>query len=257
MKVSIVTISFNQAEFLEEAILSVLNQDYSNIEYIVVDPGSKDGSREIIEKYRDQIDTIIYEPDSGPADGLNNGFSKATGDVYAYLNADDTLSLNACSTFVDAFSNCDADVISSHGYIMNRDGEVVKKVYSHKYDPVAYVYGACVLVQQSTFFKASFFDVVGGFNRDNRVSWDGELWFDIAKKGAKFDRIGGYYSNFRIYEDSITGSGRYRSMSLDVLKRHAADLKLSNVGGKLMKRFYWFKIRIFDIKLLLLRFRKN
>ena len=74
LKFSIVTISFNQARFLEQAILSVISQDYLNIQYIVVDPGSTDGSRDIIEKYHNHIDKIIFEPDNGPADGLNKGF---------------------------------------------------------------------------------------------------------------------------------------------------------------------------------------
>jgi len=131
MKVSIVTISFNQAEFLEEAILSVLNQNYSDIEYIVVDPGSTDDSREIIEKYRDRISHIIYEPDKGPADGLNVGFKKATGDVYAYLNADDVFLHGSVKKMVNYFNQFpDVDVISGHAHVIvqNRncwDGELM------------------------------------------------------------------------------------------------------------------------------------
>lgn len=79
MKVSIVTICFNQAAFIEEAIRSVIDQDYSNIEYIVIAAGSTDGSREIIERYRDRIATVLFEPDRGPADGLYKGFALATG----------------------------------------------------------------------------------------------------------------------------------------------------------------------------------
>ena len=85
MIISIVTLSYNQAEFLERAIRSVVEQDYADIEYIVVDPGSTDGSREIIERYRDRISTVILDPDDGPADGLNKGFAAATGDIFAYI----------------------------------------------------------------------------------------------------------------------------------------------------------------------------
>ena len=91
MKVSIVTISFNQARFLRRAITSVLSQDYPDIEYIVVDPGSTDGSREIINAYGPRLASVIFDPDDGPADGLNRGFQLATGDVLAYINADDAL----------------------------------------------------------------------------------------------------------------------------------------------------------------------
>ena len=79
MKVSIVTISFNQAEYLERTLRSVIDQDYEDIEYIVVDPGSTDGSRTIIERYRTRITHILLEPDKGAADGLNKGFLFGNG----------------------------------------------------------------------------------------------------------------------------------------------------------------------------------
>ena len=119
MKVSIVTISFNQEEFLEDAIRSVLNQDYHDIEYIVVDPGSTDGSRNIIEKYHDKINHIVYEKDDGASHGLNIGFSYATGEVYGFLNADDILFNHAVSDFVKALQQRDVDVVSGHGFFIN------------------------------------------------------------------------------------------------------------------------------------------
>src|SRR3974390_2320485 len=91
MKISIVTLSFNQRDYLQQALDSVLSQDYSNLEYIVVDPGSIDGSRELIRSYGARIAHTIFEPDRGAADGLNRGFASATGDVFGFLNADDIL----------------------------------------------------------------------------------------------------------------------------------------------------------------------
>ena len=91
MKFSIVTISFNQAPYLETAIRSVLDQNYPDLEYIIVDPGSTDGSRDIIERFRSRFAKIIFEPDQGPGDGLNKGFAHATGDILGYLNSDDAL----------------------------------------------------------------------------------------------------------------------------------------------------------------------
>ena len=116
LKFSIVTISFNQARFLEQAILSVISQDYLNIQYIVVDPGSTDGSRDIIEKYHNHIDKIIFEPDNGPADGLHKGFGVATGQIYGFLNSDDFLLSSAIATVAKEFERrSDIDVLSGHG----------------------------------------------------------------------------------------------------------------------------------------------
>lgn len=100
MKISIVTPSFNQAEFLEETIQSVLNQRHDDLEYIVVDGGSSDGSLSIIEKYSSSLTSWISEPDSGQVEAVNKGMAIATGDICAYLNSDDlylpgTLSLIA------------------------------------------------------------------------------------------------------------------------------------------------------------------
>ena len=86
MKISVVTISYNQAGYLKQCIDSVLNQDYPDIEYIIVDPGSTDGSREIIESYGDRV-IKIFEPDTGPANGLNKGFHRATGDIFYFIKA--------------------------------------------------------------------------------------------------------------------------------------------------------------------------
>ena len=121
MRVSLVTISYNQSRFLRACIESVLSQDYADIEYIVVDPGSTDGSREIIDSYGDKI-IKIFSPDSGPADGLNKGFEAATGDIYGFLNSDDTLCPKAISAAVTALREfAYADVVYGKAYIIDQD----------------------------------------------------------------------------------------------------------------------------------------
>ena len=88
-KISIVTPSFNQAQFIEETILSVLNQNYPNLEYIIIDGGSTDGSVDIIKKYADKIAYWVSEKDSGMYDAINKGFGKSTGEILAWINSDD------------------------------------------------------------------------------------------------------------------------------------------------------------------------
>ena len=209
MKVSIVTISYNQAQYLEDCILSVLNQDYKDVEYIVVDPGSTDGSREIIEKYRNKISHIVYEKDEGGADGLNRGFKRATGDIFGFINSDDTLLPGALSSIVDAFEkDATADVISGCGYFTDGSGRQTKHLSSTKFGVNLYLYGAVTLFQQATFFKKQHFFEVGGFNKDNKTCWDGELLLDMAANGAVFKNISQNVATFRLHEEGITGSGR-------------------------------------------------
>ena len=209
MTLSIVTISYNQAEFLGQCIRSVVEQNYDDIEYIVVDAGSTDGSREIIEKYRDRISKIIFEPDDGPADGLNKGFEVATGDIYGFLNSDDVLETGAIASVARYFEdNPGVDVISGHSWIIDADSRPIRRFYSDRYSLWMAVHGASILSQASTFFRAEVFHRAGGFNAENFVAWDGELFVDMALAGARFSRVDEFLSKFRIHEGGITGSGK-------------------------------------------------
>src|ERR1700682_1007513 len=209
-RVSIVTISFNQAPFLERAIRSVVEQDYPDIAYIVVDPGSTDGSRDIIERYRPRISKIIFEPDTGPANGLNKGFAAATGEIYGYINSDDAYLPGAIAKAVSAFRwRSQTDVIYGHSYIVDRDGKVVRRSRSVPFSLRGYAYGGVVVMQQSTFFRRQAFEEVGGFNENNCASWDGELLVDLALNGSRFALIDDYWLLFAIYTVSITASYKY------------------------------------------------
>lgn len=257
MRISIVTISFNQAQFLEQALLSVINQKYPNLEYIVVDPGSTDGSREIIEKYQNQISQIIFDPDDGPADGLNKGFHQATGEIFAFLNADDTLLPNAIQKVVDFFiQKPNIDVVSGHGYYIDEHGRIIRPVYSHHFNLKAYGYGVCTLVQQSTFFRKEIYERVGGFNPLNRIQWDGELWVDFALNGAKFLRVNQFLSCFRITGDSITGSGKHRYLSISEHNRVAQEkigIPTSHLQWQWPRWWWWIQTRLLDFYVTLRR----
>jgi glycosyltransferase involved in cell wall biosynthesis len=176
LRISVVTISLNQARFLRECLDSVLGQNHADVECIVVDPGSTDGSREILEAYRDRV-IRVFEPDLGPADGLNKGFALATGEVFGFVNADDALLPGALTRVSRAFaSRPDADVITGCGYFIDAEGR-------------------------------TSFENVNGFNSANRIAWDGELFLDMCLNGARFARINDDLALFRLHGASITGSG--------------------------------------------------
>ena len=209
MKVSVVTISYNQARFLDRAIRSVLAQSHDDIEYIVVDAGSRDGSRDIIEGHREHIARVILEPDDGPADGLNKGFAAANGEVLAYLNADDAFLPGAVAAAAAEFDrHPDTDIVVGHGYIIDAHGKVVRRFRSAPYSRWRFALGAAVVVQQSTFFRADAFHGVGGFNPANPASWDAELYLEMCLAGARVRVADGYWSLFTVHAESISGSGR-------------------------------------------------
>lgn len=212
MKFSIVTISFNQGRFLEQAIRSVIEQDYPDIEYIVVDPGSTDGSREIIERYRDRIAKVIFERDKGPADGLNKGFAHATGDILGFINADDYFEPYAFARVAKFFrERPEINVVSGAIKLVDRNGYVRwRKRMSDRFNLGKYADGRCWIGQQATFFRSAAYGKDNIFNIENKTCWDAELFVCMALNGNRFDRIFKVLGNFRIYEESISGSGQLR-----------------------------------------------
>jgi glycosyltransferase involved in cell wall biosynthesis len=210
VKFSVVTISYNQVRFLERAILSVLTQKGVEFEYIIVDPGSTDGSREIIERYRNAFAHLIFEKDYGPADGLNKALARVSGDFFVYINSDDELLPDALSKMAAALSKDPRlDVVYSNGRVLDADGNFVRRVYSaRRFTPALYARGLAVIVQQASCLRTAMLRTVGGFNKDNRTSWDGEAFLDIALAGGRFTRIWDDWGVFRIYPGSISGSGR-------------------------------------------------
>lgn len=208
MKFSVVTISFNQREFLERAIRSVIDQQGVEIEYIIVDPGSTDGSREIIEAYRSSFADVILEEDSGPADGLNKGFSRATGDIYCFLNSDDKLEPGALLEISKWFKRHPAiDVVSGHAWIVDRDENRLRRAWSDPFERLSVAYGAAIQIQPSSFIRRAAYLSCGGFNVENRSNWDAELIVRLFQSGSRFAIIEQFLSCYRLHEVSITNSG--------------------------------------------------
>jgi len=212
IKVSIVTNAFNQGKYLEAAMTSVLTQDWPDVEYVVVDPGSTDETAEIIQglqlKYPGRF-IHIAEHDDGPADGLNKSFARATGELFGYLNADD-LYLPGCirAAVQAAMRHPKAAAVYADGYRSNAEGKIVGRVISTRFSAKKFVYGGALVLQQSTFYRAKAFRAVGGFNCENRTSWDAEILLDMTTRGMQLVHVQGYWSVFRIHTESITGSQR-------------------------------------------------
>jgi glycosyltransferase involved in cell wall biosynthesis len=249
-KISVVTISYNQGLYLEECIRSVLDQNYPNVEYIVVDPGSTDDSRNILQKYSGRIQKIILEPDHGPADGLNKGFAQATGDIFYYLNSDDRLAPGSFMYVSEFFSTHPlTDILCGAIRIIDENGMASpRKRTSDLFRMADYAEGISTVGQQATFFRRIAFQKAGGFNADNRISWDGELLIDFALAGCQFETVRRVLGDFRIYSDSITGSSQYLEKMLRERRRlrnkmeHANVPLYSSVEGKIRKLLYKLNI---------------
>lgn len=213
LPVSIVTVSFNQARFLSECLASVVAQKRRDLDqYVVVDPGSSDGSRDILSRRAADIDQLILEPDEGPADGLNKGFAHATGELIAYINSDDRLAPGAidyASRYMEAHPAVDV-LCGAIAIIDERGRPAPRRIVSDVFDIPRYVAGVCTIGQQATFIRRTAFERTRGFNRANRVSWDGELLVDLALTGARFAASSRVLGEWRIYPGTITRSATHR-----------------------------------------------
>ena len=210
MKLGIVTISYNQEDYLQQAIDSVTMSDPSSLSYVIVDPGSRDGSRKVIENNRDRFARIVLEPDKGPADGLNKGFAACDADIYGYLNSDDRFTPGALD-FVAAYFETNPGIDLLLGAIRIIDGQGKARLRGRAPDRLdlnRFVHGSCFFWQQATFFRRELFERTEGFNTANRVWWDAELVLDMALAGARPGYTNTILGDFRIYGESITGSGR-------------------------------------------------
>lgn len=225
-RISIVTLSFNQARFLPAAIASITGQDYPNLDYIVVDPGSTDGSRDIISANRAVITTALLDPDKGPADGLNKGFAAATGEIFGYVNADDLMLPGALAAVARHFmAHPHVDGILGNGLLIDAAGTVRRRIKSSRYSLRAFGHGAMTYCQQGHFFRRAAFEAAGGFNVANRTSWDAELLVDMGLAGARVINVPERLGAFRLYGETITGSGRMaEAMAKDIARIKAKAL---------------------------------
>lgn len=243
MKISVVTICFNQVEFLQDCIDSVAVQD-GPYEHIIVDPGSTDGSRQLIEANRSRFTEVVFEKDDNPADGLNKGFSKASGDIFYYLNSDDIVfpgAFREALRFLE--KNETVDVLAGSGLILDRDGRKLRRITSDAVSKMRLAYGSGILIQPATFIRKKSFEKVGGFNLENNSNWDGELVVDLFRSGAEFMIVRNIWGGYRLHEESITSTGRTIESirKWNGRKRSKLGVSQNPIIVRVMANFYRFE----------------
>ena len=179
--VSIITPSYNQADFLEETIRSVLEQDYPNIEYLVVDGGSTDGSVDIIRKYADRIDWWVSEPDKGQADALNKGMARAKGEFVAWLNSDDIYRPGAIRKAVNVLqSNPELGMVYSKLDSIDRTGELFNTISYRQYDLLDLLTFR-IIGQPTVFMRREVLQHAGPLDPSYNYLLDHHLWLRMLQ----------------------------------------------------------------------------
>ena len=219
---SIVTPSYNQGRFIEETILSVLTQDYPNVEYIVRDGGSTDNTLDIQKKYEGRL-TWISEADRGQSHAINKGFRMAKGDILAWLNSDDTYLPGAISKVVQHLqANPEAMMVYGEGYLIDEQSRVTRRFpYTEEFNLWKLIYLWDNILQQAAFFRRQIFDHIALLDEELDYAMDWDLWIRIGKK-FRVDYIPEYLGNLREYREAKTFSGgitRFNEL-VSLMRRH-------------------------------------
>jgi glycosyltransferase involved in cell wall biosynthesis len=200
MLVSIITPSYNQAKFLEATIRSVIEQDYPEFEYIIVDGGSTDGSVDIIKKYANHLAWWVSEKDKGHADALNKGFARAKGEIIAWLNSDDTYYPGAISDAVRVLqSNPQVGMVYGDADITDMDGKLIGRFASRQTNYRNLLRGSVHIPQATTFFRAERYRQLGPLSLNLFFAFDYDLWVKISKV-SQLLYIPRTWATFRLHE---------------------------------------------------------
>ena len=202
--VSIVTPSFNQARFLEATIQSVLAQNYPRLEYIIVDGGSTDGSRDIIMKYSGKLAWWTSEQDRGQTDALNKGFAHAKGDIFAWLNSDDMYEPGAVTSAAEYLKgNSPVGLVYGDSNYINEAGQVIGKFPAAQTDLSRLRQGFVHIPQQASFFRGDLWRSLGPLDPSFYFAMDYDLWVRIASR-AQVKYIPQTWANFRLHSAGKT-----------------------------------------------------
>ncbi|MCX2840244.1 glycosyltransferase [Microbulbifer thermotolerans] len=191
-KVSVITVCFNSSKTIRDTVESVLAQDYPNIEYIIVDGGSTDGTMDIVCEYRHKISHVISEPDRGIYDAMNKGIRVSTGDIVGMLNSDDIyLDSSVISDIVNQFDLSNADSVYADLVIVDRKNIYkVIRFCSSKNFTVSHLRWGWMIPHPTFFVKRTCYDAFGLYKLDYRVSADFEMIARLFwKKGISFSHL--------------------------------------------------------------------
>lgn len=256
-KITIVTPVYNSVDFIESAITSVLNQNYENIEYIIVDGGSTDGTVQIIEKYASKLAYCVSEKDDGQSQALNKGFAKATGDIYGWLNADEEYLPGTLEKVANCFKQ-DKDLDLVFGYRIHCDKNGIQQ-YVRRYPsihPLNYMlYAARVLPSDATFWTSRIHTITGTLDENNyaQLAMDTDWFLRMSKNVTKWKKLPFALSKFKehLYRKTTQNIHTAKKLGVDLsrefLRKHKMSLLRLFVGWLVwgaISRLYepqWYK----------------
>ena len=209
-RITVITPSYNQDQFLERTIRSVLDQGYPNLQYGIIDGNSTDKSSNIIRKYKDQLSFTIIEPDNGQAEAINKGLLRADGDIICYLNSDDTLLPDSLFTVAKYFfENPNCNWFIGNCLEIDSNDNTLERLDT---TPVNFLAHALIrhqrleIPQPAIFWKRELTDKLGLFDESYHFAFDYELWCRFLANGYQLEKINIDLATYRLHDQSKTCS---------------------------------------------------
>jgi glycosyltransferase involved in cell wall biosynthesis len=239
MKITIITVCYNSAATLEKTIFSVAGQTYANIEYIIVDGNSKDGTLDIIQSHQDKITKWISEPDKGLYDAMNKGIAMATGDIVGIVNSDDTFNSKTVLAEIAAFHHANAIDASIGNIVQHKeDGKIVRLYTSKNWTPYKLKIGS-MPPHPSIFFKRTLFQKYGNYLLDFKIGADYELIIRyFLKNNIKWKYSGITTHKMLIGGISSSGLKSYNLISKEIQKGLKIN-EITFISWKIKSRILW------------------
>lgn len=211
-KISVVVPSFNQAKYLELALRSIIDQNYPNLELIVVDGGSTDESPDIIRKYSASMAFWCSEPDGGQTQGIIKGFTHATGEVLCFLNSDDLFEPRSLHEVGEYFAkHPDVDAVYGNALWIDAEGNVLRPQKEIPFSRFIFLHTYNYIPSMSMFWRRAIYDIAGGFDATYQMAFDADLWMRISDHGT-IKHVTRQWSRMRFYPEQK--SQRLRDLTI-------------------------------------------
>lgn len=212
--------SLNQANYLETTLLSILNQNYPDLELIVIDGGSTDESPQIIRKYAKQIEFWSSEPDGGQTQGLIKGFARATGEIQCFLNSDDLFEPGVLLEVGRYFlKHPEVDAVYGDAQWVDFAGKPIRPQKEIPFNRFIFLYTYNYIPGMSMFWRRTIYDQAGGLNPVFQLAFDADLWMRISDCGGRIRHVARQWSRMRRYPDQKTIRMREVAVGEDMLVR--------------------------------------
>ncbi len=244
MKFSIIMASYNQVDFIDQAIQSVLMQTYQNFELIIVDGMSNDGSRDMINRYKEYPNVkILIEKDKGLYHARNKGLLLATGDIISFLNTDDYYQEDALEQLLIHFKE-HPKIDAFYGVInfIDKEGSFIKKYGDFEYDKLKQIREYIPLPDQSTFIRRKHLSYIGVYDSTFSIIGDWDFWVRAMVLDLNFKNIEIHIANYRDYDEALTSNPKFERIRFQEIRRLYRKYNDVCISSFIIRLYKWYYI---------------